>query len=97
MRARERERDAKDEYARTRCNAHFSLSLYSILGKTKGRAKPEEVRSSSHHHRSRDDQIETLGKIIKKHETYHFRVLPRRVIILLDERNHILRRDWYGT
>ena len=75
----------------------LSLSLYSILGKTKGRAKPEEVRSSSHHHhRSRDDQIETLGKNNRKN-THHFRVLPRRCVILLDERNHILRRDWYGT
>lgn len=97
MCARERERDAKTntrELDVTRIS--LSLSLYSFLGKTKRRAKPEEVRSS-HHHRSRDDQIETLGKTIKKHETYHFRVLPRRVVILLDERNHILRRDWYGT
>ena len=95
MRARERERDAKDEYARTRCNAHFSLSLFILFSE---RRREEQNQKKCALLIIRDDQIETLGKNIKKHETYHFRVLPRRVIIiLLDERNHILRRDWYGT
>ena len=45
MRARERERDAKDEYARTRCNAHFSLSL-SLFYSRKDEGKSKTRRSA---------------------------------------------------
>lgn len=96
MCARERERDAKTN-TRELVVTRISLSLFILFS--------ERRREEQNQKKCallliiiivRDDQIETLGKTIKKHETYHFRVLPR-CVILLDERNHILRRDWYGT
>ena len=59
-------------------------------------AQKTRTHSRHHRHHSKATMMIKSRRWGKTKKTYHFRVLPRRSI-LLDERNRVFRRDWYGT